>query len=446
METKNVDEQVEREFLASRTVNARINQRSELAQEIISRKPDFMEKWALFIFLSVLLLVFAGSWFVKYPDIIESRATLTAQNAPKEIIPKQAGHLVKLFVKNGDNISKNQMIGWIESTASHQQIIELSKDIDSSIILLNSNRVDKMSKIINRHYDDLGEIQQSYQQFISAWQLFNDYAINGFYSKKKRSLENDITSLKKTNEAIQNQITLTEKDLKLAEETFAMNKKLFDEKVLTKEELRTQNSKYVNKQMAVPQQQASLLANETLTRDKSKEIDQLKHDSGQQNAIFNQALQTLKSQVDEWLKKYVLSAAVGGKLFFTVPLQENQYLEADKLLGYINPNDTRFYAETILSQTNFGKLDTGLAVQLRFDAYPYQEIGFVEGKLNYISSIPSDSGFLSTIRLNNGLVTNNHKLIPYKSGLKCQVIIITKVMRLSDRLYYNVVKATSAGK
>jgi HlyD family secretion protein len=432
-------------FLASNPISNKINQRSELAQEIISQKSGFIERWALSVSFGILILLFISSWFIKYPDIIEAKAILTARNAPKEIISRQDGRLVRLFVHNNEQVEKNQIIGWIESTASHQEVIELSRQIDSSIALLNLNQVGNVSQLINKRYTNLGEIQPAYQQFITAWQQFNDYMVNGFYSKKKDILENDVRSLRGTGQTIESERTLTDQDVKLAKETFDMNKKLSDEKVITQEEFRVQKSKYVNKQMAIPQLDASLLANNSQIRDKLKEIDQLNHDLAQQKVIFGQTLQSLKSRIDDWEKKYVLTSPIRGRVFFIIPLQENQYLQTGKLLGYINPLDSHFYAEANLSQYNFGKVDTGLSVQLRFDAYPYEEMGFVEGKLDYISSVPSDSGFLATVRLTNGLMTNNRKLIPYKSGLKAQALIITKNMRLADRLYYNIVKSTSVG-
>ena len=433
----------ENEFLISKTISNKINQPSELAQEVISGESDFIERWALSLFFGILLLLFASSWFIKYPDIIEAKAILTARNAPKEIIPRQDGRLVRLFVYNNEPVIKDQVIGWLESTASHQEVIELSKQIDSSIVLLNSNQVSKVSELISKRYYNLGEIQTGYQQFITSWQQFNDYMVNGFYSKKKLLLEDDIRALDSAKQTIQSQRKLTKQDLKLAEETFDMNKKLIDEKVITKEEFRVEKSKYVNKEMSIPQLDATLLGNQTQIRDKLKEIDQLDHDLAQQKVIFGQTLQSLKSQIDDWMKKYVLKSPVNGRISFIVPLQENQYLQAGKLLGYITPNDSHFYAEANLSQYNFGKVHTGLAVQLRFDAYPYQEMGFVEGKLDYVSSIPSDSGFLATVRLTNGLMTNNHKLIPYKSGLRAQALVITQNMRLANRLYYNMIKSTS---
>ena len=75
-------------------------------------------------------------------------------------------------------------------------------------------------------------------------------------------------------------------------------------------------------------------------------------------------------------------------------------------------------------------------VQLRLDAYPYSEFGFVNGKIQYISAIATDSGFLAYVQLNNGLATNQHKELQYKNGLKADALIITKDMRFLQRLYY----------
>ena len=198
--------------------------------------------------------------------------------------------------------------------------------------------------------------------------------------------------------------------------------------------------------MALPQLNSGILSNQNQQRDKLKELEQLEHDVSQQKITFEQALQTLKSSVDNWIRTYTIQASLAGTIFFTLPLQQNKFVEQGKLLGYINPPDSKFYIEFNLPQNNLGKVDTGMQVQLRFDAYPCQEFGFVKGKLDYISKISSDSGFYATVHLNNGLETNFKNDIQYKNGLKAEAIIITKNMRLLQRLYYSVVKATLPGK
>jgi len=424
----------------------KINLRSEITQEILSRQPSFAEKNALYIFLGVLLSLIAASWFIRYPDIVRARASLTAINGPREVIPREGGPLIRLFVHNGDGVEKDQAIGWLESSASHQEILDLSRHLDSSITWLNEGNPEKISHLFLTRYDSLGEIQQSYRQFISAYQQFNDYMVNGFYQRKKKMLFTDLKTLDNNRKVIEIQQQLAGEEIKNAEESHKMSKWLMDEKVISKEEFREATSKFVNKQMTLQQVNASLLSNETGKNEKLKELDQLDHDLTQQKVLFQQALTSLKSLVDAWRMKYIIAAPAKGKIFFTVPLQEFRFITQGKLVGYIVPDDSRYYINATLSQVNFGKLDTGQKVQIRFDAYPYQENGFVEGTLNYVSNIASDSGgFLATIRLDNGLATNNHKVLPYKNGLKADAVIITRDVNLLQRLTYNMTKISFIG-
>ena len=114
------------------------------------------------------------------------------------------------------------------------------------------------------------------------------------------------------------------------------------------------------------------------------------------------------------------------------------FVEQGKLLGFINPPGSKYYVHGYLPQKNLGKVDTGMKVQLRFNAYPYEETGYVKGKLFYISKIASENGFLATIQLENGLETNLKKNIQYKNGLTAEAVIITKDVRLLERLYFNI--------
>lgn len=436
-------EELSHEGLKAATLNKTFQERSDIAQEIISRKPDFYEKWALLLFFVLLLLLTAGTWFIKYPDIIEATAVLTGQNAPKEIIPKQTGKLTALFAKNNQQVKQGEILGWIESNADAREVIDLAARLDSSVKMLGSGRPYLIASLFHKHFTGLGELQTEYQTFNTALLQYNDYLVNGFYSNRKVLLHNDITSLQNMKDKVTQQKDFTAKDNELAKKTFEMNELLYKEKVISAEEYRQAQSALLNKQKADPQMDMNLLTQQNQIRDKQKEIDQLNHDILQQQQTFEQALQTLKSNVAAWLRQYTLQSPAEGTVVFALPLQQNQFIEQGKLLGYVNPLDSKYYAEIRLSQNNFGKVDTGMKVQLRLDAYPYQETGFIPGILNYISNISIDSAFLGTVRLDQGLRTNQNRSIQYKNGLKAQALIITKDMRLLERLYYSIVKAAS---
>jgi HlyD family secretion protein len=438
-----ISEELTQEHLKEVTHKKNFEERSDIAQEIISRKPDFYEKWALLVFLIVLLLLTAGTWFIKYPDIIQASAVLTGDNAPKEIIARQSGKLTALFVTPNQQVKQGDILGWVESNAVTNEVIDLSGQLDSCVKIAGKNSPQQIATILSKRFTNLGELQPAYQTFITAWLQYNDYLVNGFFSRRKNMLHSDITALQNIQGKIATQKNLTAEDNALAQKTFEMNKRLFDEKVISAEEYRRAQSALLSKQLSLPQTDANMISQQNQIREKQKEIDQLNHDILQQQQTFEQALQTLKSSVDDWLKKYTLQAPTDGIVVFTMPLQKNQHIEQGKLLGFVNPVDSKYYAELKLPQNNFGKVDTGMKVQLRFDAYPFQETGFVAGTLNYLSNVAVDSGFLGTVRLDNGLQTNQSKTIPYKNGLKAQALIITKDMRLLERLYYSIVKATS---
>lgn len=414
--------------------------RSESVQEILSSKPGFTDRWSLVFFLFIILLMLTATWFIKYPDIVQANAILTAANAPKEIITRTDGKLIKLFVTNDQHVIKNDVIAWIDGIARHSQVLELNHLLDSSIILLSKNRTDDVSKLFDKPFRQLGELQTNYQQFITAWQLFDDYLVNGYYFKRKKVLEEDLRFLQQIHLITEEEQHLTQEDADLSQEAFDSNDTLFKYKIISKQDLRDQKSKLVAKKLNTSQLKSTLVNNENQQSDKVKDILELEHSISQQKTVFAQSIETMKSLTDDWIKKYVITAPEDGKVVYIMPIQENQYLTASKILGYINPPDSRYYAQVNLPQNNFGKLKIGEKVQLRFDAYPYQEFGSVVGTLAYISKVPSDSGFLATIELTSGLTTNNRHEIQYKSGLKAQAMIVTKESRLLQRFYYTFVK------
>lgn len=432
--------------MASVSMNKNFKLRSEETQEIISRKPGLFEKWALLIFFFIIVIVIVCASFISYPDIVEGNAVLTGKNAPKEIVLRQSGRLTGLFVENNRQVIASQVIGWIESAADPEEIMKLSAMLDKGTELLLNNKAEELSGLFTGRLEHLGELQGSYQTFVTAWQQFNDYLVNGYYSNRKRLLLNDILSLQHIKEKMMEERKLRISDNELAKNSFEMNERLFEEKVISKEEYRAAKSAYMAKLSAIPQLESGIISQENQVREKQKEIDQLDHDILQQKKLFEQALYTLKSGTEDWIIRFVIRSPVDGKLTFALPLQKNQFLEQGKLIGYVVPADPGYYAEIRLAQHNFGKVDTGMNVQLRFDAYPYQEVGFVQGRLDYISDMSVDSSFLGRVALPEGLLTTRKRNLQFKSGLKARALVITRDMTLLERIYYGITRSLEMNK
>lgn len=412
--------------------------RSEQMVELISKRPEFIERWALLLFLFVLIVLGGVTWFIHYPDIIKAKATIIGTNAPKEIVAKMNGKLNKLFVHNGEYIKGGNTIGYIESSAGYDQVFQLKNLLEQALSDIKENNTQKIYDKFTTTFEQLGELQSGYQTFFYSYQQFLNYLQGGFYLKKKQVLIGDMTYLQNNINIIKQQKEILLKDLALTEETYKAQQSLTKEKIVSKQEDRENFSRLLNKQLSIPQINALLLTSEVQIREKEKEVTELEHEISQQKSIFLQSLQTMQSQIEDWIKKYVLIAPVDGLVTFLFPVQENQYLESGKPIGLISPTNTSYYAEIMLPQYNFGKVDSGQNIQFRFEAFPYQEFGFVSGRLIYVSTFATDSGFIGHAQLISGLLTDKKKKIYYRDGLKAEAQIITKEMRLIERLYNSI--------
>lgn len=407
--------------------------RSEAMDELLSKRPSFLSRWSLILFSLIVIVIITIASYIRYPEAIISRSKIISVNTPKEITVLKGGKLVKLFVTNQSEVDSGQVIAFMESIGSHQEILDLPFYLDSVYQSVKNDKYKEIERLFHTQVGQLGELQRSYEEFIASYQKFLAYIGDGYYVRSILRLQEDIALLQKSKAILVQQKTLIEKDLSLSEESYSMQEKMYREKILSKLEDRIEQSKLVNKQMTIPQIQSQLLNNEALQKEKNKEVETLVFEIGQQKLFFLQEVQTFLSQVKGWIREYVIMASTSGKINFLFPIQVGVYLENNRNLGFINPTTIGYYAETYLPQGNFGKIRIGQSVQLRFDAYPYQEFGYVSGRLSYIADIPSDSGYLAHIELPNGLITNQRQRLEYKNGLIAQSRVLVKDMKLGDR-------------
>ena len=415
-------------------------QRSEVMQEIVSDKPGFLIRWGNIFFLFILILIGIACWFIKYPDTVQATAKLTSINAPKPVLSLIDGKLIKLSITENQLVRKGQILGYIESTANHEEVLMLASNLDTVQVMLSSGRADQIEKYFSSTTTLLGELQTSYQIFLQAFLSFENYLSDGFYLKKRAMLVRDQTNLLKLYKNLNEQKILQEQDLELVQKTFDANESLKKEKVISDFDYRNEQSKLINKKLTLPQISSAIITNEGQQTEKEKEIIELENTINQQKSIFQQSLSTFKSQVDDWKKRYTLIAPIGGKVAFASFIQENQQLQPNQIICFINPENSLYYSEIVIPQSNFGKVAVGQEVLLKFQSYPFQEYGSVIGKIEFISHMPSENGYLAKVILINGLTTTYRKQIQYRDGLLANAEIVTKDMRLLERFYYNIVR------
>lgn len=424
-------------------------------------KLNIIAKYGTLITSAILILIGVMTWFIKYPETVSTQSKLTGTNAPKPIIPKQNLRLIHLFKTNNQEVQIGEVIGILETTADYNEILEfenLLNEIEQNIgkdgqltslrasPLSVSNKTDTQLRVstkalMQKTFHQLGELQSDYQALIQAYIPYRDYVLGDYASKKKSLLHKDLSIAHQSRNVLNEQKHLQEKDLGLSQTTIDKNKKLLDEKLISEQEYRELTSQYIVKQMSEPQIKSSYINNESQINNINKELVEIDNQILTQKSLFSQAILQTKSKIEAWKQLYLLTATASGKLVFTSFLQENQNLDAGKVIAHIVPAKSDIYLETLVPQSNFGKVTTEQKVILKFDAYPWQEFGAVVGKIEYISPVPVDSGYyLAKVILPENLKTNYKKEIPFIEGLVAQSEIVTKDLRLAESLYYDLVK------
>lgn len=333
------------------------------------------------------------------------------------------------------------VIGILETTAKYEEVLDLEKMIEALEQGIQQNNTTVAKSLMQKTYHHLGELQGDYQSLMQAYIPYRDYVLGDYVSKKKALLQKDLNIAHQSKNVLNEQKHLQQKDLSLSQTSIENNKKLLDQKLISEQEYRELSSQYISKQMSEPQIKSGYISNESQINAISKELVEMDKQILSEQSLFQQAILQTQSKIEAWKQLYLLTATAPGKLVFTGFLQENQNLEAGKVIAHIVPSKSDIYLETLVPQSNFGKVATGQRVILKFDAYPWQEFGAVVGKIDYISPVPADSGYyLAKVILPDNLQTNYKKQIPFVEGLIAQSEIVTKDLRLAESLYYDLVK------
>lgn len=430
-------------------VSAKANTFSEHGneiEEIISKKPQYFVRWGTLYFFLLLFLIGLICWFIQYPEIVPATAKLNSVNAPKQVITKVDGKLIRITVKENGEVLAGQVLAYMESIANPSAVLQISSQLDSMNKLISEQRTDELNKFYpdytaNQQFiSNLGELQTAYQTFIQSFTTFRDFLSSGFFLRKKKMLSTDLQNFQKQLGILSEQKSLLVLDLSLSNENFNANESLAKDKVISALDYRNEKSKLIAKQLTLPQINSAIVLIESQQNEKTKEIAELENQIIVQKNTFIQALQTMKSQIQAWEYKYLLTAPVSGTVTFAGFFQENQEMRVGQPLFYVQPGNTSYFIEMLIPQYNFGKIKPGQQVLLKFQAYPFEQYGSVLGKIDYISNTPSDSGYLAKVILPDGLMTNYKKPLQYRNGLVAQADIVTEKMRLLERFYYNLSK------
>ena len=415
--------------------------RSDEVQEILGTPPRWIIRWGITIMLLVVLVLLAGSYFYKYPDLISARITIVSENPPVQIVAKSNGKLDQLFVTNNQLVEAGEILGLIENTANYNDAYRLLAKLDSVETWFETP--EKFNEISFSENYSLGQYHAYFSAFVSQLRSYQTFLSFNPFNQRIESLQRQVQDYLNFIEKSREQISVLRQDYELAFNQFFRDSTLYRQQIMSEVDYEKSKAAMLKQKYAY-QNAMTNLANTQITmnnlQQQIQEQDVLKAEAGNQSlAALKERYDNLVNQLKEWEQLFVLKTPISGQITFTSFWSPNQFVNAGNAVFTVVPErEQTIIGRAIVPIAGAGKINLGQRVNIKLDNYPHMEYGIVTGKVANISMVPvtTDQGafYTAEIALVNNLVTNYNRELPFNQEMQGMAEIITKDRRLIERL------------
>lgn len=412
----------------------KIEIRSEEYQEVLGATPNWILRSGITIILLVIIILLIGSWFFKYPDVLNSRVVILTENPPVQLKAYASGKLTHIFYSENQDVQQDSVVAVIENTANLNDIFLISIMLDTlSDIRYFPENIDLK----------LGELQQTWSGLVRIISSYRNFIEIDYYEQKNKSLTSQINYYNKYYSGLLNQVKIMDKENSLALVQFERDKSLYNDNVIAKIDFEKSEQTYLQQKRSYESSKTSLISTQMQINQLKQQI--LENNIQKANELktyeiqIEEALQGFKSQLAKWKQSYLIVSPIDGKVSFNKIWFENQSISAGDLVVTIIPKEEmRIIGKADIPSTGIGKVKSGQTVNIKLDNYPYMEFGMIKAKIKNISLVPitTEQGifYSAEIELNDSILkTNYNKIIPFSQNMTGTAEIITDDLRLLER-------------
>src|SRR5690606_4058177 len=130
-------------------------------RDVLSHPPKAIFKWGNTILFGFVIILMTLSWFIKYPDIVQTEIVITTQIPPEKLIAKTSGRIEKILIEDRQKVSEKTPLAIIENPANYKDVFFLKTIVDT-IKVNNSDFEFPLDKI---PVLSLGTIESAYAVF-----------------------------------------------------------------------------------------------------------------------------------------------------------------------------------------------------------------------------------------------------------------------------------------
>ncbi|MCC5647540.1 HlyD family secretion protein [Nostoc sp. CHAB 5824] len=456
-----------------------------VTKDLLDCLPQVWTRGLLYFLVVFVSIILPWAMLSKVDETGIAKGRLEPSGKTVRLDAAVAGTVAEIRVKEGDLVKVGQTLLVLESELVQAELQQAQQKLEGQLNQLSQLKSSKSQLVVSlttqqqqnqsQQLEKQAQIDQA-QQNLNA--LRNSYDLQkdeklAQVNQARQTLEHSQTA----NKLIKSSLTSSEREVEryrslwqsgVVSETFVVEKqdiakdkqqlyeqnksdiqqaklRLLEQQSIYERTIRQANADIEQAQLRIKEQQRSY---QTLTR--SGQLAVLKIDEQQKS--LETEITTLMAEIAQNRSQIVslkfqlgqrqLRATVNGKVF-QLPIQRaGSVVQPGTMVAEIAPQDSPLIIRAQMATTESGSLQTGLPVKLKFDAYPFQDYGVLEGKLLDISPTTIDvetpngkvAAYDLEIALKQNCIPSANKCIALHPGDTATAEVIVRQRRIIDFL------------
>ncbi|NJL46286.1 MAG: HlyD family type I secretion periplasmic adaptor subunit [Leptolyngbyaceae cyanobacterium SM2_5_2] len=373
-------------------------------------------------------IVGTWAWFGSLEEVSIAQGQLAPLGEVYQVQPATAGEVIRLAVKEGDHVDQGQTIAELD-----QRLIE--------------KEIERLSYSLNAYRQKLAQTKALIQQTrlgLSTLQTISRADI----AARQSSIAEEAAAIA-TNERMLSQLQVDreaqlarmDRLAKLVERGAFAEDHLFQ----VEQELRDRDRSIIQAQgmaeqssATIAQLQAELDQTKAMAQknelDATKQLQQLQIEATQLEASI-QETQALLERSQTELAQATLVAPVSGTISALEIDNVGVVLQPGQTIAEIAPSTAPLVLSALLPSEKAGLVKTGMPVNVKLDAFPYQDYGIVTGAVHAISPDTKaheqmGAVYRVEITLDATDITHEGESVAFKAGQTATAEIIVRKRRI----------------
>ncbi|MDR2292383.1 MAG: HlyD family secretion protein [Prevotellaceae bacterium] len=409
---------------------------SEEASDILGKLPAWIVRRGITVIFLIFVGILIGCYFIKYPQTVDAPVIITTLNPPADLIARAEGRIDKIYVADGQNVKKNDIIALLYNTADYEAVQTIEDSLKQSYKKNFSETV--FEKWLENDYN-VGDLQANYEAFKLLCMDYRHYIATDYINQKKNLLQQQINKNTKYHHQLTEQQNILDKDLHYEHSSLERDSILFSKGIISKSEYENSIRNSLQTRNTKTGFDAGLTSTELNIMQMQQQIIELaiqrNNDIAEYERQLNQHRQQLVTQIEQWKYQYVIETPVDGKITFINYWSNNQRILSGERLASVVPSDSmQIIGRMYVPSSGFGKVEKGQTVNVKLNGYPYMEFGMLKGFIKNISAVPDfEKGYIAEVIFPEGLFTTYSKHLNLIQQMDGQAEIITKDLRLIEQ-------------